>query len=46
MMAYVWYDWCGIGMIIQHDLFVPTGAYRVCTGANPGLARSEGVILT
>eukprot|EP01043_Picozoa_sp_COSAG02_P110178 COSAG02_NODE_46291_length_350_cov_0.721116_1_plen_57_part_00 len=36
----------GIGVIIQHDLFVPTGAYRVRIGANSGLARSSHVILT
>ena len=28
----------GIGVIIQHDLFVPTGAYRVRTGANSGVS--------
>ena len=28
----------GIGVIIRHDLFVLTGAYRVRTGANSGVS--------
>ena len=34
-----------IGVIIQHDLFVPTGAYRVRTGANSAITLVETSVI-